>query len=222
MSSESNVLSGEVATVEDALGVFLSLDGVEEKLSMCHSLLVRAAGMEEDLDQLKSHNETFRQVEADIEFGNCILAVYDFVDLDSKVPEALDSQRELEVLIKSREYLISIETTTNELKARREVLGVIPEMAQAEKALGELKSLIQLSLDLQRVDEAISQAKSSRERVASRLDEVLREYQERLLEAKRCPICFGPVDEHSIERILEELTSDGKSGSREDGSRSNR
>jgi len=221
MGSESNVLASEASTVEGALDAFLPLDGIEGKLSMCHSLLARAASMEEDLDQLGSYSETLRQVGADIEFGNNIVAVYDFVDLDSKVSEAVDFQRELEVLTKSRGYLVDIETAATDLKARHKVLGVIPEISQAERALEELESLRALSLDLQRVDKAINRAKSSRERVASQLDKALHEYQEKLLEAKRCPICFGPVDEHSIERILEELTSDGEGGNRGDGKGSN-
>lgn len=217
MNSESGVLADEISAAESAIDVFSPLDGVEGKLQMCHSLLTRATAMEGDVDRLRSHSEMFKQVTAGIELGSRMVAVYDFVDLDSKVSEAFDLQRDLEVLTKSREYLIDIEATVNDLRAKRKVLDVIPEVAHAEKLLGELKSLRSLSLDLQRVDSAMGQAESARERVSGQLNKVLLEYQERLLKAKRCPICFGPVDEHDIERILEELTSDGASKSREDG-----
>jgi len=220
MNSESTVLTDEIVVTEGMLDVFLPLEGVEGKLNMCRDLLARATVAERNVDRLRSYSETLKQVEDDIEFGDCLVATYDFADVDSKMPEAANFQRELEVLTKSREYLADIDSAVDSLQARCSALDAIPTVSRAEELLEDLDSLRPLSSDLQRVDRAIHQAGLSQKRVADQLDKALHEYQRELLEAKRCPICFGPVDEHSIERILEELTDDGTSRDRRDGKES--
>lgn len=95
--------------------------------------------------------------------------------------------------------------------------ATIPDLAEAETLVTELQSLRAVASELKSVDESIHRLGHDYSKVATALSMEVNDYGELLLEEKRCPICFGPVDEHDAERIIQELTGNGSGGDTEEG-----
>jgi len=217
MNSDVKVLDGEIVSTEESLGQFEPVKDTDKKLKMCHKLLSRAQEVQDNLNNLIECREDVRQVNQDLGVCQALSSVYDLGDLDSRVVEADELQLDIDALTLAKTQLGQIDTSLGELQSRRTVLETIPDYAKVSALAIELRSLRTLASELKTIDESIHQLGHDHSKVATALSMEVNDYGELLLKEKRCPICFGPVDEHDAERIIQELTGNGSGGDTEEG-----
>jgi exonuclease SbcC len=217
MNSESGMLDEEITSAKEALVTFEPIKGVDKKLRMCHTLLSRAEGIQENLNRLVECKEVFDRVTNDLLVSSGLAQVYDLDGLDSQIADAQELQQDVTQLIDSQTQLVQIDTSLGRLHLRQEALKDIPDLTEAETIATELQSLRLAATNLRTIDNSIHQLGHDHSNTATELSNVVNDYGELLLEEKRCPVCFGPVTEHDAERIIEELTDDGSIGDTSEG-----
>ena len=206
--AEEGVLYDECALLRLQLGHFEPLDDVAQKLAMCHDLLSKARQAEALLEKLGSCQYAFVEMAKDSDVFNKYLGAYDFTDVDSKMVTAESVQFEIERITSLRTTLHGTNFTLGRLSRVKSALETIPDVEEAQLLSDELESRRSIAAELRTLKNSIRQANRERATADFKLNKVLGEYREVLLTEQRCPICFGPVDDHSIEKILKELANE--------------
>lgn len=217
MNSESGMLDEEITSMREALTAFEPIRGADKKLNMCHALLSRAEGVQANLNELIECRELLGQVRTSLGVSRELAQVYELDGLDSQMADAQELRQDIARLIYDQSQLAQIDASLSNLRSSQEALKDIPDLTEAETIAAELQSLRTVAADLNRIGGTVYRLNYARQMATLGLEQAVQEYRELLLKEKRCPVCFGPVEEHDAERIIEELIGDGPIGDTSEG-----
>lgn len=207
LGSEQQVLEAQVVAVTASLVEFEPLVGIEGELDACEERLSRAEAIEDELVELVGFQTMLVQVDSAIVRLTKLVDV-DISDVDQQLEEAAHLSNDITELVQLRQANMQVTSLVKQLESSTKLLCTIPtaRLDRAQQVLQELEDLSGVYTSLNSIRERTIVVNRHHEELQRVLDSAVANYRQLLMEAKKCPLCLRPVDEHSLDLILEELT----------------
>ncbi|SKA86746.1 Rad50 zinc hook motif-containing protein [Caloramator quimbayensis] len=176
----------------------------------CSLKLIDAANALNRTNILKKLNIQFNSIEDEI---NKLKRIYEKLKIVDKAKESLESyNNKFDIYIKLNNIKSNLENVESSLKKGYVYISKFNNINEADSNISSIEiinekllklnilknELLNLNKDLNETNKEI---KSSNEYI----DNFIKEYTQYLKELGRCPVCLSPIEEHSIEKIINEL-----------------